>query len=465
MQEAARVMTQPSPPVDLGLGAAIERFSRLPPERMSRPPRDEERTPPSSPALPLAATLGLQGLMADATPARSWSEWLREHGLWIALGLVALGLGATFGVRWLDAGMSRRPAAPMESRAAPPSVAARSVSALAPVAPRAMGCGFRQPPVQLDDWAVVDVRPVLHPLASGRAVAIGYAQSHRSAAGGVVDIGSLRLERQFWQQQDRQVFSVTPIEVDGVLRYHVERQGTPTSFARALAAQSPVRLGMSGDALMLGKLEQPMQKLWPLQPGSTISVPEVVEHPLGFTIALRAAGNLGHLHVGLIDAAGAPLAPLAEIGRPEWDFGRPALASGPEQTVLAACLRGEGERADEILLARAHNGQLPTELRRFALPAPAAAELHAPVVAALPDGGFALMWSQGPTAQRQVRLQRLSAELEPLGPAFDVTSALPEGSDATAAALHWVDDRLLAFYFSRRQAGHSLWVGSVSCGA
>ena len=123
----------------------------------------------------------------------------------------------------------------------------------------ALACRFRQPPTALDDWAVVDVRPVLHPLASGREVAIGYAQSHRSATGGILDIGSLRLERQFWQQQDRQVFSVTPLEVDGTLRYHVERQGTSVAFARAVAAEPPARVGASENAVVLGKLEQRAQ--------------------------------------------------------------------------------------------------------------------------------------------------------------------------------------------------------------
>jgi len=537
LQEAARVMTQPTPPRDLGLQEAIERASRLPPERASRLPperpallppelvpselvpsersalepfaperssqlppehsalialerspaayRVEERTPVSGPALPLATELGLQALIAEATPARSWAHWLRAHGLWLALGLGLLGVGITFGLRWFGVPEGWPLAAPVREivrRAAlspqAQSPGAQSPGAVAPtpattpgaasrLAPAALGCRFRQPPASLDDWAVVDVRPVLHPLASGREVAIGYAQSHRSATGGIIDVGSLRLERQFWQQQDRQVFSVTPLEVDGSLRYHVERQGGNVAFARAVAAEPPARVGASENAVVLGKLEQRTQSLWPLPPGSTLTVPEVAEHPLGFTLAMGASKDVGHVLVGLIDTAGAALAPLADVGEPEWDLGRPALASGPEQTVLAVVRRLNGERgsdqADELLLARARNGQLPTELRPFALPAPAAPDLFTPIVAALPDGGFALMWSQGPSTQRQVRLQRLSAELRPLGAPFDVTSAV--GANATAAGLHWVGDRLLAFYFLKRDAGHALWVGSVGCGA
>jgi hypothetical protein len=47
---------------------------------------------------------------------------------------------------------------------------------------------------------------------------------------------------------------------------------------------------------------------------------------------------------------------------------------------------------------------------------------------------------------------------------FDMTKADPALGGAVAGALHWAGDRLLAFYFLRRQAGHSLWVGSLACG-
>jgi len=465
----------------------------IPLERSPIPAWIEERTPVSGRALPLAAELGLQELIAEAAPAPR-AHWLRAHGLWLALGLGLLGLlGVTFGLRWFGAPAGWSLATPVRevvrraalsparssseassseassSEASSSGVSASGVSASAgtesPLGSAALGCRFLQPPAVLDDWAVVDVRPVLHPLASGREVAIGYAQSHRSATGGVLDVGSLRLERQFWQQQDRQVFSVTPIEVDGALRYHVERQGTNVAFARAVAAEPPARVGSSDSAVVFGKLEQRTQTLWPLPPGSTLTVPEVAEHPLGFTLAMRASSNVGHVFVGLINSAGAALAPLAEVGKPEWDLGRPALASGPEQTVLAVARLSGTDQADELLLARARNGQLPTELRRFELPAPAAPEVIAPIVAALPDGGFALMWSQGPSTERQVRLQRLSADLLPLGRPFDVTSVAPGGANATGGALHWIGDRLLAFYFSQRDAGHALWVASVSCGA
>ena len=62
-----------------------------------------------------------------------------------------------------------------------------------------------------------------------------------------------------------------------------------------------------------------------------------------------------------------------------------------------------------VLLARAKNGQLPLELAPLDILGSADVELSAPALAALPDGGFALMWSQGSGWQRLVRVQRLSS--------------------------------------------------------
>ncbi len=283
--------------------------------------------------------------------------------------------------------------------------------------------------------------------------------------------------RQFSEQGERQIFSVTPLARGGKLEFHVERQGSSVAFGRALDTQPPVRLGMSDDGVVLGPFEQSSQRLWPLPVGAMMSVAEVAEGGFGLVIASRAGRSFGHLRVGLLSAAGLPLSPLAELGEESSDYGRPGLASGAEQTVLAVGRRADTRHPSALFLARAANGQLPTELIPFPVPALASPvtpageagpkpepELLAPVLAALPGGRFALMWSQGEGGSRQVRLQLLSAQLEPLGAVFDVTPPDPTLGAATAAALHWVSDRLLAFYFVRRDEGHSLWVGSVACG-
>jgi hypothetical protein len=534
MKEAARVMTQPTPPVDLGLHAAIERHSRRPEELTPFIPPGHEVTPVSQrvrssalddtpaserapasvserapasgapgsgPARPLAAEYGLQGLIDEEPPRENWPLWWRANGLWVALLLVALGVAAAFALRHFGLAhftLTRGGPAALESTrlessprgaelgsavsapvpAEPPQQAAGALAA-APAAAAALlpVCQFRHPPLQLDDWAVVDVRPLLRELPSAGglgAVAVGYAESHRSAAGGTLDVESLRLTRQFWEQEDRQIFSVTPLVQGKTVAFHVERQGSSVAFGRALDTNPPLRVGMNDDGLVSGQLDQRSQRLWALPAGAMMSVAEVGQHSRGLILASRAGRSFGHVRLGLLDPSGQPRSPLVELGEEDTDYGRPGLASGPEQTLVAVARRADTRKTSALFLARSPNGQLPTELLPFPLPASTAAdpavanpapdpELLAPVVGALPDGRFALMWSQGAAGVRHVRLQILSATLQPLGAAFDVTAPDPALGAATAAALHWASDRLLAFFFVRRDDGHSLWVGSIGC--
>jgi len=111
--EAARAMTEPEPPADLGLyGAAVrsagaQRTAEHGAAEYGAGEDGDAGAPPASsrisrPALPLAAEYGLEHLLeAEARPARSWSMWLRAHGPWIAAGALVLWLSASFVLHWL----------------------------------------------------------------------------------------------------------------------------------------------------------------------------------------------------------------------------------------------------------------------------------------------------------------------------------------------------------------------------
>lgn len=467
MLQAARVMTEPSPPANLGLDVALERASRRPEAMLPFMPGSDEWSapPPSRPAPPLAAEFGLQGLLEAAQPQRASSPpWLRAQGLWITLLALSLGLGALFAARWFAA--SPRPEAPGSAASglavSPPEAAAPV--ALAPREVPELGCRFEREPVKLDDWAVVDVRPALVVMPGDTSVALGYAQSHKHATGGLLELETLGFARRFGQTSERQIFSVTPLNANGAISYHVERMGALVAFGRALDTSPPARIGMNDDGIVLGRLDERSEKVWQLPVGTLISVPEVSAHAQGFTLATRAGRATGQLRLGLLSASGAPLSPLEQLATAEWDYGRPALASGPSQTVLAATLRTDPARGQSMLLGRASNGRLPLELSPLDIFGTGEVELSAPALTALPDGGFALMWSQGVGWERQVRVQRLSATLVPLGSPFAVTTPDPALGGSVAGAIQSVGERLVAFYFVRREGGHSLWATTVRCG-
>lgn len=511
--EAARAMTQPSPPADLGLDAAIQNaalqnvaghdfaghdFGLLradPPGAEPGEPRfaaaesfwGERRRGPSRSAPPLAAELGLEDML-EAAARQGPKARVSAHAAWLVLAAAALGSAGLFGGRWLTASRAGD-VAPSSSQSLQPLAPSAVESAREPLA---SVCRLDQEPVKLDNWAVVDVRPSLLPLPGSGAVALGYAQSHKHATGMRLDPATLSFERTFGQQNERQIYSVTPLAARGALGFHVERQGALVAFGRAIDAAPPLRVGMNDDGLVLGPLDQRSMKAWELPAGTLIAVPEVVAHSRGFTLALRAGRAQGHLRLGLLGPTGAPLSDLHQIGTAESEYGRPSLASGPDQTVLAVSSRSGAEGASRLMLGRARNGELPIELAPLEIEGALAAELTAPAVAALPDGSFAVIWTQAPSQagparasapasagparasaptqageawRRQVRLLQLSPSLAPLGPVLDVSTPDPALGGATAGALFWSADRLLALYFARRDEGHSLWVAKVACGA
>jgi hypothetical protein len=57
------------------------------------------RNPHAAP--PLAEELGLDHLLADFKPQRSWSEWLRAYGVWVVAAALVLWLIVTFAASWL----------------------------------------------------------------------------------------------------------------------------------------------------------------------------------------------------------------------------------------------------------------------------------------------------------------------------------------------------------------------------
>jgi len=84
----------------------------------------------------------------------------------------------------------------------------------------------------------------------------------------------------------------------------------------------------------------------------------------------------------------------------------------------------------------------------------------APSATPLASGGWVLQWTEGTTGQYQVRIQRLSAELEPLGEARLVS---PKGANSGQGALFATGTRVLSV-FVQTTAGHDeLWGASFEC--
>jgi hypothetical protein len=81
-------------------------------------------------------------------------------------------------------------------------------------------------------------------------------------------------------------------------------------------------------------------------------------------------------------------------------------------------------------------------------------------VCGLGDGGFVLQWTEGKTAEYQVRVQRLGPDLELLGEGVPVS---PKGANAGQGAVFARAPRALSLFVQTTQGHDELWGTSLEC--
>lgn len=452
-------------------GTFGDTYNALPPSHPGAAEAETGTIPLLRTLSPHAVELGNSPLLE---PEVSYNELRspRRYGRWLSLGALA---GAALGLLAI-----RGPSPQADAPASP--AAATAVAALQPKESLVVtgACLPSSEPARLDAHASRDVPPTVVLLDSGVKlgatspsaalgwVAVAYAQSNEVSAGLALSAESLTVERLGARRMARQIFSVTPLVQDGELTIHADRSRATVAFARTVGLEPPLRIGMNALGLVAGSLDGEPRKVWELPPGTVISTPAVATHSGGLTIATLIGQKQGPLRVGVLGSGGEPLSALGQIGDAAARFGRPALASGGGTTALAVAQRSSDGTRQSIWLARAPAGEAPLELKPFEPTSGEAlgggSRLDTPAIAALPGGGFAMLFTRGGALERRVQLQRLSETLVPLGDPVDVTTQVRGSLGASPAALHWVEDRLLAFHFlAGAQGDASLWVTRIEC--
>jgi len=113
-----------------------------------------------------------------------------------------------------------------------------------------------------------------------------------------------------------------------------------------------------------------------------------------------------------------------------------------------------------VQLAAVSQGAAPVARAFETPPGGAGGGSIAPAVGRLGDDGWILQWTEGTTGQYQVRVQRLSSSLEPLGEPRLVS---PKGANAGQGAVLAIGNKVLSV-FVQTTAGHDeLWGASLRC--
>jgi hypothetical protein len=203
-------------------------------------------------------------------------------------------------------------------------------------------------------------------------------------------------------------------------------------------------------------------KLWDLaQKGSkTDSLRAVLASDQRVAISYRHANRVFY---GLLDPAGQPVFEAAMVAEPDGDkgmMGRPSLAVGGDTVSLVFAQKPSAEGASfELRWARGALGEPLKDATLVDLPAGGpGGDAGAPDIAALGDGRWLLMWTEG---RQSIRAQTYDRKFRPIGEALRVS---PETGNFGQGALAVVGDKAVVVFLLQTGESYEVWGTVLQCG-
>lgn len=376
----------------------------------------------------------------------------RKPGVW---GIVALATGvglATFVIIKLVI----RPNSEVAS------VPAKTTSSEAPqkttTAPT--GCGVVQPAARLAASVHRPVTPLVTAATDATRASIGFAETETDAVGLTVDLVTLDVARVFREVRKAPVHFVVPRALDAQ-RFIVDRDDGKNPVMRSVDTEPRFAIGTSDDD-WVRVAQGSTGVLWRDQAAEKTTDPRMASNAEAHVVTFRRGGLSGRVLVGVLAPDGSAKGELRAVEAQGIRFsGTPDAALSGKTWLVAFAGRATPEEQWRIVLASGTiDGGSPT-VRTFATPpGGAGGSSIAPSVSGLGDGGFVLQWTEGKTAEYQVRVQRLAPDLEPLGEAVLVS---PKGANAGQGVVFARSPRALSLFVQTTQGHDELWGASLEC--
>ncbi len=180
----------------------------------------------------------------------------------------------------------------------------------------------------------------------------------------------------------------------------------------------------------------------------------------GYAVAFRRAGAIWLGATGGDDAQ-TPYAPLVRLSEPGRKVGAPSVAVSGD-AVVAAWAERTPDTPWRLKWTRWKPGLAPESTHDFVIPAGGLGEqVMSPSVAGLGDGRVLLAWTEGPPANRQVRVQLIGVDDVPTGDAFAVSAdGVFSGQEQVALG---ADGRGVVAFFASRDGEFDVVAVPIAC--
>lgn len=369
---------------------------------------------------------------------------------YVGLGILAGLLGVTAVGLW-----SHRRQAQTSPRPATPVVAMAK-----PAPPPEGPCVLARIPQRLSPAVVLNVPlNVATDPTSGNA-ALGFADSAAGAMGIAVDPVSLMVGHVFRETSGAPTLEVTPLAASGRLDFAVVRQDSELVLSHPVDAAQRFTVGLRGQDMERVSATGSVA-VWPGVGTAKLTHPRVASVPaVGHAVTFRSGGQQGQILFGWLTDAGQAKTPLQRIAV-DGLVGTPTVAANDRGVLTAFAARSTTSEPWHIELALTDFGVSPSRAVPFALPPGGPGQdAISPVAAGLPGSRWLLQWTEGPAGRRDVRVQTLTHDLDPLGAAVTVS---PKGSNAGQGVVWNSGTNALAAFLVSNQTAHELWGAALRC--
>lgn len=409
--------------------------------------------PPSAPdAVPLHPRSH-----AVETPPREGSERAKLRGttpLLLAGGALILLAAAAGGALLVTKHRSAAAALPRAS--ALPAAAPKQ----RPAAPASAGCELLHPAARLAPDFYRRVVPAFALATDGQRVAVGFAETKNKAIGVVVDPATLASELSFSETTKAQVSAVVPHFQSGKATFAIDSDRTSLRGTRTIP-NTQLAIALAGADLVQVTDTEPRVVIQDAAPGKSTD-PRVVSSGGSHLVSFRRGGLQGDVAYAFLTSDGKLAGELRALRSDESAMsGTPDAALEGPRFLLGFAGRAASDQPWQVFLASGKkDGEAPPITRFRTPPGGLGGGSIAPAVAALPDGRWALSWTEGKAPQYEVRLQALEADLTPRG---EPLLASPKGANAGQASLFAMGSTLFSV-FVQSTAGHDeLWAATFRC--
>ncbi|MFW5739328.1 MAG: GYF domain-containing protein [Myxococcota bacterium] len=356
------------------------------------------------------------------------------------------------------------PAASIAASASASAPVAASTTLAVPTEPvqPAKACVYRGPRKRLVIGASKDVPLEVWSAPDQRELAVGFAARNFTALAFVLDPRSVSPQRSYSKKVAAPIHRVVPVPSGKSIGFETNAEDPSASVRHPLTVPTspPVRLGTFKNSLTISVEGQSVPEiLWQLPfTGEVEAMRTAVVPGKGFGLVFRATDALWF---GWVTEASKPLGELTKIPGTGVKVGTPSMGwNGREALITFANL--DAPRAPwNVRMARVQYGRPAASSFEWAVPkgGPGGAAI-APTIFGMHDGRWVMVWTEGKSGSRSVRVQTYDAQMVAVGEAFTVSRP---GSNAGQGMAVVGSDGGAVFYLAVIGTQYEVWGAGIEC--